>query len=74
MNKGTKLQLTHTNGQDVQKQQRRPPLFPWPTSQPGPYATPPLPGYILVPTRPDQMMMVVWYQEREYLRTMLTAR
>lgn len=32
-----------------------PPLF-WPISHPGPYVTPPPPGYVRVPTRTDQVM------------------
>jgi hypothetical protein len=47
------------------------PLFPWPTSRPGPYATPPPPGEIPVPTRTDQMMVVGYDQEKGDLQRVL---
>ena len=58
-------------GQSIQKQRRHPPRLPWPASQPGPYATPPPPGYRPVPTRTDQVMKVeeASSQEREMFAT-----
>ena len=54
-------------GRKMQKRYPLPPFSPWPTSHAGPYATPPLPGYIPVPRRPEQVLMVADALEQGYL-------
>lgn len=70
MNTWMKLQRTQEKGEGIQKRELLPPFFPWPTSQPGPRVTPPLPGYISVPIRTDQQMPATYYEEREYSKVL----
>ena|SRR5947209_17756811 len=49
--------------QQVQEGRMRAPHFPWPTSKPGPFATPPPPGQKSMPTRTEQMIEVRYNQE-----------
>src|SRR5260370_32996286 len=39
------------------------PRFNWPTSKPGPFATPPPPGQKPMPSRTDQMVEIGYNQE-----------
>lgn len=57
MNTWMELQRTEEKGQEIQERQHLPHFLPWPISQPGPCATPPLPGYVPVPTRAEQVML-----------------
>lgn len=47
----------------VQEQRLSPPHFPWPTSKPGPMATPPPPGEKPMPLLTEQMVEVAYNQE-----------
>ena len=47
----------------IQPISKIPPLPPWPTSKPGPEATPPSPGERPMPTRTDQMVEVAYDME-----------
>lgn len=71
MNTWMELQQIQEQGQGIQERQHLPPFFPWPVSHPGPWVTPPPPGYVPVPSRSDQVMMVVYALEREYLRALV---
>lgn len=47
----------------IQPIAKLPPLPSWPTSKPGPEATPPQPGERPLPTRTDQMIEVAYNME-----------
>jgi hypothetical protein len=49
--------------QEVEEYRVTVPHYPWPTSKPGPYAVPPPPGQIPMPTRTDQMVEIEYNQE-----------
>lgn len=49
--------------QHEQKSQVPAPHFPWPTSKPGPFVTPPPPGEKPLRGRTDQMLEVAYNQE-----------
>jgi len=49
--------------QEVEEYRITVPHYPWPTSKPGPFAVPPPPGQIPMPTRTDQMVEIEYNQE-----------
>jgi hypothetical protein len=65
MDEHTELRQMQRNEEmrQVQEQRLFLPHFPWPTSKPGPYATPPPPGERPMPGRTDQMVEIAYNQE-----------
>jgi hypothetical protein len=66
MDERTELQQVRQKGEDrqVQVQHLPPPHFSWPSSRPGPLATPPPPGQRPIPLRTDQMVEIGYNQEK----------
>ncbi|HZU67831.1 MAG TPA: hypothetical protein VFA09_11195 [Ktedonobacteraceae bacterium] len=65
MEEKTELQLNpdHRQGKEVEEYRVPPPPYSWPTSQPGPFVTPPPPGQRPMPTRTEQMVEIAYNQE-----------
>ncbi len=49
--------------QEVEEYKVPQPHYSWPTSKPGPFATPPPPGQRIMPSRTDQVVEVEYNQE-----------
>jgi hypothetical protein len=63
MDEKTELQLNPDHRQGKEVEEYRVPPYSWPTSKPGPLATPPPPGQRPMPTRTDQVVEIEYNQE-----------
>ena len=66
MDEKTELREMHGGDELQEVEEYRVPLprYPWPTSKPGPFAVPPPPGQMPMPTRTEQMVEIEYNQEK----------